>query len=82
MGFMVRDLACAVQFTNCGIPHIDNYRQFNYLSDFTENCLKGVYMITMIPVKSFFFNQPAHLKIVIKIPNAPYMSIIGWGEAH
>ena len=35
-----------VEFTNYGGPHwgIDNYRLFNYLSDFAEHWLKGVYM--------------------------------------
>jgi len=40
---------------------IGNYRSFNYLSDFAENWLKGVYMcVRMTPVKSFL-NQTTHL---------------------
>jgi len=43
---VVHDRSSAAEFTNYGGPHwvIDNYRLFNYLSDFAENWLKGVYM--------------------------------------
>ena len=46
LGFVVHDWSCAVEFINCGggPPGIDNYRAFNYLSDFAENWLKGLYM--------------------------------------
>ena len=46
MGLTVRDWSCAVEFTNFGGGvhwGIDNYRSFNYLSDFAEKWLKGVY---------------------------------------
>ena len=46
MGFVGRDWSCAVEFIDYEGPHwcIDNYRLFNYLSDFAENRLKGVCM--------------------------------------
>ena len=46
-GVVVHDWSyCAVEFTNYGRPHwsIDNYRLFNYLSDFAENWLDGVFL--------------------------------------
>ena len=45
LGFVVHDWSCAVELTNYRGPHwaIDNYRPFNYLSDFAGNWLKGVY---------------------------------------
>ena len=64
----------AVEFTNYGGPHWDNYELFNFLSDLAENWLKGVYMCqddtceiisqSDHPFKSY--NQ-----------NAPYMPILG-----
>jgi len=46
MGFVARNWSCAVEFTNYGRPHcgIDNYRPFNYISDFAENWLNNVYL--------------------------------------
>ena len=53
---------------------IGKYRSFNYLSDFAENWLKGVYTcVRMTPVKSFL-NQTNHSKLMIKNLNAPYIS--------
>jgi len=39
MGFVALDWSCAGVLTNYGGPHwgIDNYKLFNYLSDFAEN---------------------------------------------
>ena len=46
LGFVVHDWSFADEFNNYGGPTtIDNYRPFNYLSDFAENWSKGVYML-------------------------------------
>jgi len=78
MGFVVHDRSCAVEFTHYLGSHwgIVNYRLFNYLSDFAENWLKGVYMCRMTPTKSFL-TQTTHSMVMIKNANALYMSLIG-----
>ena len=45
-GLWLRLVICPVEFTNYRGLHwgIDNYRAFNYLPDYAENWLKGVYM--------------------------------------
>jgi len=46
LGFVVHGWSRGVEFTNYGRPHwdIDDYRLFNYISDFAETWLKGLYM--------------------------------------
>jgi len=83
LGFVVHDWSCAVELTNYRGPHwaIDNYRPFNYLSDFAGNWLKVSTRIRMTSVKSFL-NQTTHSIVMTKSPNALYMSLIGWGGAY
>ena len=57
-------------------PGIDNYRAFNYLSDFAENWLKGLYMYQ--DDTRAIISQSDHSFNMIKNPNALYMSIVGW----
>jgi len=61
-----------------GGPHwgIDIYRPFNYISDFAESWLEGVYM--SLDDRCEIISLSDHYsKLVLKNPNPPYMSIIG-----
>ena len=80
MGFVVRDLSCAVEFSNYGGPTvasttIDSWIIFLILLKIGWNWSTCV---RMTPVKSFLY-QTTRSKVTLKNPNAPYMSIIGWG---
>jgi len=52
-------------------PGIHSYRLFNYLSEFAENWLKGVYMCQDATCENI--SLPDH---PFKNPNAPYLPII------
>jgi len=67
MGFVACDWSCIVEFTNYGGP-IGALTSFG-VSDLAENWVAQ-------SVKSSL-NQTTHSKVMIKNPNAPYMSIIG-----
>ena len=78
LGFVIDDWSCAVELANYGGHHwgIDDYRLFNYLSDFPESWLKSVYMYQDNTCEIIFRSDHSFTSYDQK-SNALYMSIIG-----